>query len=44
MFGQLWAWAFSDYTDRKTVGALLAMTLVLLFRPQGILGKKERVG
>lgn len=44
MFVQLWAWAFSDYTDLKTMGALLAMILVLLFRPQGILGKKERVG
>ena len=44
MFVQLWAWWFSDYTDLKTMGALLAMILVLLFRPQGILGKKERVG
>jgi branched-chain amino acid transport system permease protein len=41
---QLWAWAFGEYTDLKTMGALLAMILVLLFRPQGILGKKERVG
>jgi len=44
MFVQLWAWWFSNYTDLKTMGALLAMILVLLFRPQGILGKKERVG
>lgn len=44
MFVQLWAWWFSEYTDLKTMGALLAMILVLLFRPQGILGKKERVG
>ena len=44
MFVQLWAWWFSDYTDLKTMGALLAMILVLLVRPQGILGKKERVG
>lgn len=44
MFVQLWAWWFSDFTDLKTMGALLAMILVLLFRPQGILGKKERVG
>ena len=44
LFVQLWAWGFSDYTDLKTMGALLAMILVLLFRPQGILGKKERVG
>ncbi len=44
LFVQLWAWLFSSYTDLKTMGALLAMILVLLFRPQGILGKKERVG
>jgi len=44
LFVQLWAWWFSEYTDLKTMGALLAMILVLLFRPQGILGKKERVG
>jgi len=44
LFVQLWAWWFSDYTDLKTMGALLAMIFVLLFRPQGILGKKERVG
>ncbi|MBG6180336.1 branched-chain amino acid ABC transporter permease [Arthrobacter sp. CAN_A1] len=30
--------------DLKYVGALLIMILVLLFRPQGILGRKERVG
>ncbi len=44
LFVQLWAWWFGNYTDLKNVGALLAMILVLLFRPQGILGKKERVG
>jgi branched-subunit amino acid ABC-type transport system permease component len=30
--------------DLKFVGALLIMIVVLLFRPQGILGRKERVG
>ncbi|MBX3068290.1 MAG: branched-chain amino acid ABC transporter permease [Microbacteriaceae bacterium] len=30
--------------DIKYVGALLVLILVLLFRPQGLLGKKERVG
>ena len=44
VFVQLWAWWFSNFTDLKNMGALLAMILVLLFRPQGILGKKERVG
>ena len=31
-------------TELKTVSALFVMILMLLFRPQGILGKKERVG
>ncbi len=30
--------------DLKYVGALLILILVLLFRPQGILGRKERIG
>lgn len=30
--------------DLKYVGALFVMIAVLLFRPQGILGRKERVG
>nr|WP_312856691.1 branched-chain amino acid ABC transporter permease [Arthrobacter mobilis] len=30
--------------DLKFVGALLIMIVVLLFRPQGILGRRERVG
>ncbi|MBI5088600.1 MAG: branched-chain amino acid ABC transporter permease [Actinobacteria bacterium] len=44
LFVQLWAWFFSGYTDLKNVGALLALIVILLVRPQGILGKKERVG
>ncbi|MCU1359556.1 MAG: Branched-chain amino acid ABC-type transport system, permease component [Ilumatobacteraceae bacterium] len=44
MMVQLWAWFFSGYADLKNVGALLALILILLVRPQGILGKKERVG
>ncbi|MDA2977608.1 MAG: branched-chain amino acid ABC transporter permease [Actinomycetota bacterium] len=31
-------------TELKTVSALFVMILMLLFRPQGILGKRERVG
>ena len=31
-------------TELKNVPALAALILILLFRPQGILGKKERVG
>jgi branched-chain amino acid transport system permease protein len=28
----------------KYVGALIVLILVLLFRPQGILGRRERIG
>ena len=31
-------------SDMKYVGALVVLILVLLFRPQGILGRKERIG
>jgi branched-chain amino acid transport system permease protein len=31
-------------TELKYVGALLILILILLIRPQGILGRKERVG
>ena len=31
-------------TELKYVGALLILILILLVRPQGILGRKERVG
>jgi neutral amino acid transport system permease protein len=31
-------------TELKTVFALLALAIVLLFRPQGILGRPERIG
>lgn len=41
---QLWAWYFDSFTDLKNVGALAALIIILLVRPQGILGKKERVG
>lgn len=30
--------------DLKYVGALVVLILILLFRPQGILGRKERIG
>jgi branched-chain amino acid transport system permease protein len=35
---------FGVTADLKYVGALVIMILVLLFRPQGILGRRERVG
>jgi len=31
-------------SDLKYVGALLVMIVILLFRPQGILGRRERIG
>lgn len=31
-------------SDMKYVGALVVLILVLLFRPQGILGRRERIG
>ena len=31
-------------TDLKFAGALVVMILVLLIRPQGILGKAQRIG
>jgi neutral amino acid transport system permease protein len=31
-------------SDLKYVGALVVLILVLLLRPQGILGRKERIG
>jgi branched-chain amino acid transport system permease protein len=31
-------------TDLKFAGALIVMILVLLIRPQGILGKAQRIG
>ena len=31
-------------TDMKNVGALITLVLILLIRPQGLLGRKERIG
>jgi branched-chain amino acid transport system permease protein len=31
-------------SDLKNVGALVVLIVILLFRPQGILGRKERIG
>ncbi len=41
---ELSAWLFPDYIDLKRTGALIVLILVLLIRPQGILGQRERVG
>jgi branched-chain amino acid transport system permease protein len=42
IFVELWAWVLTP--DLKTVGALIALIAILLARPQGLLGKKERLG
>jgi branched-chain amino acid transport system permease protein len=44
IFVELWTWVVPNANDMKNVGALLALILVLLVRPQGILGTKERIG
>jgi neutral amino acid transport system permease protein len=41
---EVWAWVFPTLSDLKRVGALAALIVVLLVRPQGILGRKERIG
>lgn len=41
---EVWAWVFPNLSDLKRVGALAALIVVLLVRPQGILGRKERIG
>jgi branched-chain amino acid transport system permease protein len=30
--------------DMKNVGALMALIIILLVRPQGLLGRAERIG
>lgn len=42
MFVQLWTLFFSP--ELKNVGAFLVLIVVLLVRPQGILGRRERIG
>ena len=44
IFVELWTWVFPNANDLKTVGALVALIVILLIRPQGLLGRKERIG
>ena len=44
MFVELWTWVFPSVIELKTMGALIALIVLLLIRPQGILGRKERIG
>jgi len=41
---ELWTWIVPNANDLKTVGALFVLIVVLLVRPQGLLGSKERIG
>jgi branched-chain amino acid transport system permease protein len=41
---ELWTFVVSNANDLKNVGALIALIVILLIRPQGILGRKERIG
>lgn len=44
MATELWSWVFPSVTELKTAAALFALVVVLIFRPQGLLGKRERIG
>ena len=41
---ELWTWIFPGAVELKNTGALITLIIVLLVRPQGLLGRKERVG
>jgi neutral amino acid transport system permease protein len=41
---EFWTWLVPGANDLKNVGALVALIVILLIRPQGILGSKERIG
>jgi branched-subunit amino acid ABC-type transport system permease component len=41
---EMWTWIFPGAVELKNTGALITLILVLLVRPQGLLGSKERVG
>ncbi len=44
VFVELWTWVIPNANDLKTVGALAVLIVVLLIKPQGLLGTKERIG
>ena len=41
---ELFPWIFPSAVELKNTGALIILILVLLVRPQGLLGRKERIG
>lgn len=44
VFVELWAWVLPAASELKTIGAMLILIIVLLVRPQGLLGSPERAG
>ena len=44
VFIQVITWPAWFPADMKNVGALAALVLILLVRPQGLLGRSERIG
>jgi neutral amino acid transport system permease protein len=44
IFVEMWTWIVPNANDLKTVGALFGLIVILLIRPQGLLGSKERIG
>jgi branched-chain amino acid transport system permease protein len=44
VFVELWAWLIPAASELKTIGAMLILIIVLLVRPQGLLGSPERAG
>lgn len=44
IFVEMWTWIVPNANDLKSVGALFALIVILLVRPQGLLGSKERIG
>lgn len=41
---ELWTWVLPSFVDIKRVGALSLLIVLLLVRPQGLLGTRERIG
>lgn len=41
---ELWTFVVPNANDLKNVGALAVLIVILLIRPQGLLGRKERIG
>ena len=44
IFVELWTWVVPNANDLKVVGALIVLIVVLLVKPQGLLGSRERIG